>query len=113
MAGSKGKSPSTGKDGAKRHKNPFKDSIKGISKPALRRLARRGGAKRVAAGCFEDVRNTVRQFVESVVYYALVYKGTRGASTVGLKDVIFALNRRGNPLVGAEQHQKKSKAKKK
>ena len=112
MAGSKGKSPQKAKGGSKRHKGVFRDSLKGISKPALRRLARRGGVKRVSAAVYDEVRKTVREFVESVVYYALVYKGTRGRNTVGIKDVIFALNRRGNALVGAEQHQKKKKSKK-
>eukprot|EP01084_Bolivina_argentea_P174209 301756_1 len=103
MAGSKGKSPSKAKGGAKRHKKVYKDTIKGITKPALRRLARRGGVKRVSAGCYEDARNLCRNFVESVVYYAMIYKNTRGKKMVGLKDVVSALKRRGNALVGAEQ----------
>ncbi|KAL3691253.1 hypothetical protein R1sor_004904 [Riccia sorocarpa] len=31
-----------GKGGAKRHRKVFRDNIRGITKPAIRRLARRG-----------------------------------------------------------------------
>lgn len=35
-----------GKGGAKRHRKILRDNIQGITKPAIRRLARRGGVKR-------------------------------------------------------------------
>jgi histone H4 len=38
-----------GKGGAKRHRKILKDNIQGITKPAIRRLARRGGVKRISA----------------------------------------------------------------
>jgi histone H4 len=37
-----------GKGGAKRHRKVLRDNIQGITKPAIRRLARRGGVKRIA-----------------------------------------------------------------
>ncbi|KAM2383296.1 hypothetical protein COP2_042057 [Malus domestica] len=36
-----------GKGGAKRHKKVLRDNIQGITKPVIRRLARRGGVKRI------------------------------------------------------------------
>jgi len=40
----------TGKLGAKRHHSKaLKETILGITKPAIRRLARRGGVKRISA----------------------------------------------------------------
>lgn len=38
-----------GKGGAKRHRKVLRDNIQGITKPAIRRLARRGGVKRISA----------------------------------------------------------------
>lgn len=35
--------------GAKRHRKILRDNIQGITKPAIRRLARRGGVKRISA----------------------------------------------------------------
>jgi len=41
-----------GKGGAKRHRKILRDNIQGITKPAIRRLARRGGVKRISASMF-------------------------------------------------------------
>ena len=37
-----------GKEGAKRHHQVMRDNILGIPKPAIRRLAHRGGVKRIS-----------------------------------------------------------------
>ncbi|KAM1341808.1 hypothetical protein ACFX2F_006209 [Malus domestica] len=36
-----------GKGGAKRHRKVLRDNIQGITKPTIRRLAHRGGVKRI------------------------------------------------------------------
>ena len=45
-----------GKGGAKRHRKILRDNIQGITKPAIRRLARRGGVKRISASMFHPLR---------------------------------------------------------
>ena len=47
-----------GKIGAKRHsaKRSSRASIEGITKPAIRRLARRGGVKRISSFIYDDTR---------------------------------------------------------
>ena len=45
-----------GKGGAKRHRKILRDNIQGITKPAIRRLARRGGVKRISGLIYEEVR---------------------------------------------------------
>ena len=42
------------KGAAKRHRTVLRDNIQGISKPAIRRLARRGGVKRISGLVYED-----------------------------------------------------------
>jgi len=42
-----------GKGGAKRHRKVLRDNIQGITKPAIRRLARRGGVKRISGLIYE------------------------------------------------------------
>ena len=44
-----------GKGGAKRHRKILRDNIQGITKPAIRRLARRGGVKRISASRFTSI----------------------------------------------------------
>uniref|UniRef100_A0AC35UFX2 Histone H4 n=1 Tax=Rhabditophanes sp. KR3021 TaxID=114890 RepID=A0AC35UFX2_9BILA len=68
-----------GKCGAKRHRKVLRDNIQGITKPAIRRLARRGGVKRISG---------------------LVHEETRGKKTVTAMDVVYALKRQGKTLYG-------------
>merc|ERR1712107_899393 len=49
-----------GKGGAKRHRKVLRDNIQGITKPAIRRLARRGGVKRISGLIYEEVRAVLR-----------------------------------------------------
>jgi histone H4 len=41
----------------------IKNSIDGISKPAIRRLARRGGVKRISALIYDDTRSVLEFFL--------------------------------------------------
>src|SRR5438270_12512914 len=55
-----------GKGGAKRHRKILRDNIQGITKPAIRRLARRGGVKRISAMIYEETRGVLKTFLEGV-----------------------------------------------
>ena len=43
-----------GKGGAKRHHKVLRDNIQGITKPAIQRLTRRGGVKRISGLIYEE-----------------------------------------------------------
>ncbi|ODN00501.1 Histone H4 [Orchesella cincta] len=62
-----------GKGGAKRHRKVLRDNIQGITKPAIRRLARRGGVKADAVTYTEHAKR----------------------KTVTAMDVVYALKRQG------------------
>ena len=64
---STGKGKSGKSYGAKRVKRTSKEVILGITKPAIRRLARRGGVKRISALIYEETRTVLRGFLENVV----------------------------------------------
>ena len=53
---STGKGKSGKSYGAKRVKRTSKEVILGITKPAIRRLARRGGVKRISHNIYEETR---------------------------------------------------------
>ena len=55
-----------GKGGAKRHRKVLRDNIQGITKPAIRRLARRGGVKRISGLIYEETRGVLKVFLENV-----------------------------------------------
>ena len=42
------------------------DSWTGITKPAIRRLARRGGVKRISGLIYEETRGVLKIFLENV-----------------------------------------------
>lgn len=62
-----------GKGGAKRHRKVLRDNIQGITKPAIRRLARRGGVKRISGLIYEETRGVLKVFLEHVIRDAVTY----------------------------------------
>ncbi|KAH0450158.1 hypothetical protein IEQ34_020850 [Dendrobium chrysotoxum] len=62
-----------GKDGAKRHHKVLRDNIQGITKPAIRLLAHRGGIKRINGLINEETRGVLKVFLENVIRDALAY----------------------------------------
>ncbi|CAI9548089.1 unnamed protein product [Staurois parvus] len=55
---------SLGKGGAKRHRKVLRDNIQGITKPAIRRLARRGGVKaHLRASSMRETRGVLKVFL--------------------------------------------------
>ncbi|KAK4081755.1 uncharacterized protein Triagg1_2496 [Trichoderma aggressivum f. europaeum] len=72
--------------GTKRHRKILKDSIHGITKPAIRRLARRGGVKRISATVYDETRLALKTFLQGVLRDAVTYVEYRRAKTVTLED---------------------------
>jgi histone H4 len=89
-----------GMGGAKRHQKQLRDTMAGITKPAIRRLARRGGVKRISGLVYEDVRCALRAFLTIVVNDAVTYAEHGRRKTVRAMDVIYALKRNGKTLFG-------------
>lgn len=58
-----------GKGGAKRHRKVLRDNIQGITKPAIRRLARRGGVKRISGLIYEETRGVLK-----VIFIKFLFK---------------------------------------
>lgn len=88
-----------GKGGAKRHRKILRDNIQGITKPAIRRLARRGGVKRISAMIYEETRGVLKTFLEGVIRDAVTYTEHAKRKTVTSLDVVYALKRQGRKLL--------------
>jgi histone H4 len=89
-----------GKGGAKRHRKVLRDNIQGITKPAIRRLARRGGVKRISGQVYEEVRGVLKVFLENVIRDAVTYTEHARRKTVTVTDVVYSLKRQGRDLYG-------------
>lgn len=85
-----GRGKGLGKGGAKWHRKVLRDNIQGITKLAIRRLARRGGVKRISGLIF----------LENVIRDAVMYTEHARRKTVTAMDVVYALKRRGRTLYG-------------
>lgn len=94
--GSKG----LGKGGARRHQKVLRESIQGVTKPAIRRLARRGGVKRIAGTVYEETRGVLKVFLEDTIRDTITYMDHAKRKTVSVMDVLYALKRRGRTLYG-------------
>ena len=89
-----------GKGGAKRHRKIMRDNIQGITKPAIRRLARRGGVKRISGLMYEETRGVLKVFLENVIKDSVTYTEHARRKTVTALDVVYALKRQGKTLYG-------------
>ena len=89
-----------GKGGTMRHRKVLRDNITGITKPAIRRLARRGGVKRINNLVYEEVRGILKGFLEGVLAKSSVYSEHAKRKTVTAMDVVYALKRQGRTLYG-------------
>lgn len=90
----------------------------GITKPAIRRLARRGGVKRISGLIYEETRGVLKIFLENVCLFrflrnsleltysfkvirdSVTYTEHAKRKTVTALDVVYALKRSGRTLYG-------------
>ncbi|KAK2746368.1 hypothetical protein FQN57_003250 [Myotisia sp. PD_48] len=89
----------------RRHTKLLRDNILGITKPAIRRLARRGGVVRMKADIYPTIRQVVylrlQEMMKQLVA-VLVSSDTPGHArkTITSLDVVYVLKRMGTPIYG-------------
>ncbi|XP_070569732.1 histone H4-like [Ptychodera flava] len=98
-----------GERGKGRQRKVLRDNIEGITKPAIRRLARRGGVKRISGLIYEESRGAPwichggineKVFLENVIRDAVTYSEHAKRKTVTALDVVHAIRRQGRTLYG-------------
>jgi histone H4 len=89
-----------GKGGAKQRRKVSEDNIQGITKPAIRRLARRGGVKRISGLIYEETRGMLKNFLENIIHDAVTYTEHARRQTVTSMDVVYSLKHNGHTLYG-------------
>lgn len=83
----------------KRHR-PKKTAIEGIGNAAIRKLARRGGVKRIGESMYKETRDVLREFLERVLRDTVTYTEHARRKTVTALDIVMALKRNGRSLFG-------------
>ncbi len=71
-----------------------------IGAPSIRRLARRGGVKRLGAGVYGETRLCLHQYLSTVLKDLVTLVESADRFTVTVMDVVFALKRNGQSLYG-------------
>ncbi|KAI8956246.1 histone-fold-containing protein [Xylaria longipes] len=100
-----------GKGGIKRHRKILRDNIHGISThhniPGYttnlrlvvgiddlnnRRLARRGGVKRISGSIYDEIRGALKKRLEEIIKDCVAYTEYRQAKTVTINDVSLLIS---------------------
>ena len=93
------KSPAAHKKGGKgRIRLP--KGIDEITKGGIRRLARRGGVKRVSNSIYEEVRQSMKKFVEHTLEDAVILTKHAKTKTITAGNVVYSLKKNGVNLYG-------------
>ncbi|XP_070573599.1 histone H4-like [Ptychodera flava] len=83
-----------------RHRCVLRDNIQGVTNPAIRRLARRGGVKRISHPIYEHVRYVVTSFLSDIIRDVVTYTEYAHRKTVTAMDVVRAFKHQGRTLYG-------------
>jgi len=98
-----------GKNAKQAAKNKSKHTVRSAAKEvstgmitngAIRRLARRGGVKRISYASHAHVRDYVDDFLGQVVRDSLTYTQHRKGKTITAMDVVYALKKNGRVIYG-------------
>lgn len=87
-----------GLGGAKRHRRVIRDSIAGVTKPAITRLAKRAGVKRQSGLIYEQIRGELRVYLEKICKDMIVFTQQSRRKTVTVDDLNAALSHLGIEL---------------
>lgn len=88
-----------GKGAAKRHRRTTPKQFE-LGKPAIKRLARKGGAKRVAKDCYPLVCTRSYIFLERLIRCAIEYCLVAKRKTLTVNDCMNGVKKMGVKMMG-------------
>jgi histone H4 len=87
-----------GSKGPRRHSQPAKRIW--MTKPEIRRLARRGGVKRISSGVYPVANASLKMFLKHAIEKAVVYTEHAQRKTVTTMDIVMGLKAIGRTIYG-------------
>jgi len=84
----------------KRWLKPRRAAVEGITKQDIRRLARRGGVKRISGLIYDDLRTVLKVFLQKLIGGAVIYAEHAHRRTIMVNDVVHSCKRNGITLYG-------------
>ncbi|KAL2221827.1 histone H4.2 [Thermoascus aurantiacus ATCC 26904] len=84
--------------GSRRHRKLLRNNIQGITRPAIRRLARRGGVVRIERHIYNEVRVVIRERITEILRQLVIVMDSattpsRSRKTVTTRDIVYVLKR--------------------
>lgn len=73
--------------GLKRHRKVIRDSMQGITKPAIKKLAQRAGVKRISAFVYEEMRGVMKTYLTNILRESEIVMTNRGVKTLMVQDL--------------------------
>jgi histone H4 len=83
-----------------RNNRYVRDNIQNITNSDIRRLARRGGVKRISGGIYEEVRGSLKVHLSKIIDIATTYTEHARRKTVTAMDIVHALKHMDRTLYG-------------
>lgn len=71
-----------------------------MTRGGIRRLARRGGVKRISDGIYDETRNFVEEFLKTIIKDASIFADNSRRKTITAMDIVYSLKRSGKVLYG-------------
>jgi histone H4 len=84
----------------KRHRVVHRGTLEGITTPSLKRMARRGGVKRLSKTCYGMSRIMLESFLKKLMTDACAYTEHSNRKTLTALDVVHASKRQGQTMYG-------------
>ena len=78
----------------------MENSTKLIRKPALKRICRRAGIKRLDGNTYAEIRTSLREFLKPLVRQSIHVMIHNGRITVTSEDVALVLKNNNTPIYG-------------
>ena len=94
---SKSAAPARPGPGNLRHKRTLKKQTE-LSKPAVKRICRRAGTKRLTSKFLDEVRSESKDFLQRLLRNAIIYAKHFNRQTVMSRDVLLSLKQSGQTL---------------
>ncbi len=74
-----------------RHRKVIRDSVQGITKPALKRICRRAGVKRISGSMYEEMRGVMKVFMENILKTSIIFMEHSRRKTLLIEDLDISM----------------------
>lgn len=79
------------KTAVKKPRKVLRDNIQGLSKPAIKRVARQAGVLRLDGQVYDELRGVVKVQLEQIIQASLTFTEHGRRTTVSTKDVLSGI----------------------